>query len=140
MKYEPIKKVPIVEIDGKRCLVDTGFPGAFMSAEHGVQEFFGIPGLHFAGVQALKRYTKFDYHNSEITTSDEPISLEGGTTKDLKAKLFATVKVPVLASAIDPPVFRTYLLDGMSLLRRYVYNENDDANHGLLTRTLQDEH
>ena len=31
-------------------------------------------------MQALKRYTKFDYYNSEITTSDEPISLEGGTT------------------------------------------------------------
>ena len=80
MKFELIKKVPIVEIDGKRCLVDTGYPGAFMSAEHGVQEFFGIPGLHFAGVQTLKRYTKFDYRNSEITTSDEPISLEGGET------------------------------------------------------------
>ena len=78
MKFELIKKVPIVEIDGKRCLVDTGYPDAFMSAEPGVQEFFGIPGLHFAGVQALKRYTKFDYHNNEITTSDEPISLEGG--------------------------------------------------------------
>ena len=67
MKFELNKKVPIVEIDGKRCLVDTGFPGAFMSAEHGVQEFFGIPGLHFAGVQALKRYTKFDYRNRGAT-------------------------------------------------------------------------
>ena len=80
MKFELIKKVPIVEIDGKRCLVDTGYPDAFMSAEPGVQEFFGIPGLHFAGVQALKRYTKFDYRNSEITTSNEPIPLEGGET------------------------------------------------------------
>ena len=62
------------------------------------------------------------------------------SNKVLKAKLFASVKVPILASAINPPEFRTYLLDGMSLLRRYVYNENDDANHGLLTRTLQDEH
>ena len=80
MKFELIKKVPIVEIDGKRCLVDTGYPGAFMSAKPGVQEFFGIPGLHFAGVQALKRYTKFDYRNNEITTSDEPIPLESGET------------------------------------------------------------
>ena len=80
MKFELIKKVPIVEIDGKRCLVDTGYPDAFMSAKAGVQKFFGIPGLHFAGVQALKRYTKFDYRNSEITTSDDPIPLEGGET------------------------------------------------------------
>ena len=49
-----------------------------MPVAHGVQEFFGIHGLHVAGVRALKRYTKFDYRNSEITTSDEPISLEGG--------------------------------------------------------------
>lgn len=86
MKFELIKKVPIVEIDGKRCLVDTGYPGAFMSAEHGAQEFFGIPGLHVAGVQALKRYTKFDYRKSEITTSDEPISLEGGTAVPLEVR------------------------------------------------------
>ena len=80
MTFELIKKVPIVEIDGKRCLVDTGFPGAFMPAGQGVQKFFGIPGLHFAGVKALKRYTKFDYRNNEITTSDEPIPLAGGET------------------------------------------------------------
>ena len=84
MQFELIKKVPIVEIDGKRCLVDTGFPDAFMPAKPGVQEFFGIPGLHFAGVQALKRYTKFDYYNNEITTSDEPIPLEGGTAVPLE--------------------------------------------------------
>jgi hypothetical protein len=75
-----IKKVPIVEIDGKRCLVDTGFPDAFMPTGPGVHRFFGILGLQVAGVKALKRYTKFDYRNSEITTSDEPIPLEGGET------------------------------------------------------------
>ena len=78
MKFELIKKVPIVEIDGKRCFLDTGFPHVSMPVCAGVQEFFGIPSLQVAGVKALKRYTKFDYRNSEITTSDEPISLEGG--------------------------------------------------------------
>ena len=78
MRFELVKKVPIVEIGGKRCFLDTGFPHASMPVAHGVQEFFGIPGVHVAGVQALKRYTKFDYCNSEIMTSDEPISLEGG--------------------------------------------------------------
>ena len=80
MKFELIRNVPIVEIDGKGCLVDTGYPGAFMPTKTGVQEFFGISGLHIAGVQALKRYTKFDYRHSEITTSDDPIPLEGGET------------------------------------------------------------
>ena len=86
MRFELIKKVPIVEIGGKRCFLDTGFPHASMSVAPGVQEFFGIPGLHVAGVKALKRYTKFDYRNSEITTSDEPISLEGGTTVPLEVR------------------------------------------------------
>ena len=86
MKFELIKKVPIVEIDGKRCFLDTGFPHASMPVAHGVQEFFGIPGLQVAGVKALKRYTKFDYPNSEITTSDDPIPLEGGTTVPLEVR------------------------------------------------------
>ena len=86
MKFELIKKVPIVEIDGKKCLVDTGFPGAFMPTGPGVHRFFGIPGLHFAGVKALKRYTKFDYRSNEITTSDEPISLEGGSVVPLEVR------------------------------------------------------
>ncbi len=86
MKFELIKKVPIVEIGGKRCFLDTGFPHASMPVAHGVHEFFGIPGLQVAGVKALKRYTKFDYRNSEITTSDEPISLEGGTAVPLEVR------------------------------------------------------
>ncbi len=86
MKFELIKKVPIVEIGGKRCFLDTGFPHASMPVAHGVQEFFGIPGLQVAGVKALKRYTKFDYRNSEIITSDEPISLEGGTAVPLEVR------------------------------------------------------
>ena len=32
MKFELIKKVPIVEIDGKRCFLDTGYPHASMPA------------------------------------------------------------------------------------------------------------
>ena len=80
MQFKLIKKVPVVEINGKTCFLDTGFPRATEPVLPGVQEFFGISGLHVAGVQALKRYTKFDYRNSEITTSDEPIPLEGGET------------------------------------------------------------
>ena len=78
--FKLVNRVPIVEMAGKTCLLYTGFPGETMPVCAGVQEFFGIPGLHVAGVKALKRYTKFDYRNSEITTSDEPIPLEGGET------------------------------------------------------------
>ena len=80
MQFKLIKKVPVVEIDGKRCFLDTGYPYAFRQVEPGVKEFFGVPSLHVAGVKALKRYTKFDYPNREIITSDEPIPLEGGET------------------------------------------------------------
>ena len=59
--------------NGARAGESHGFPHASMLVAQGVPEFFGIPGLHVAGVQALKRYTKSDYRNSEITTSDEPI-------------------------------------------------------------------
>ncbi len=86
MQFKLIKKVPVVEIDGKRCFLDTGYPYAFRQVEPGVQEFFGVPSLHVAGVKALKRYTKFDYPNCEITTSDDPIPLEGGETVPLEVR------------------------------------------------------
>ena len=86
MKFEQTQKVPIVELDGKRCFIDTGYPYAVGSLDSRAQQFFGIPGLHVAGVQALKRYTKFDYSNCEITTSDEPIPLEGGETVPLVSR------------------------------------------------------
>lgn len=86
MKFELIKKVPVVEIDGRTCFLDTGYPYAVGSLDPRVQQFFGISGLHVAGVQSLKRYTKFDYPNCEITTSDDPISLEGGETVPLEVR------------------------------------------------------
>ena len=86
MKFELIRKVPVVEINGKKCFIDTGYPYAVGALDSRVQQFFGIPGLHVAGVQSLKRYTKFDYPNCEITTSDEPIPLEGGETVPLEVR------------------------------------------------------
>ena len=81
-----IKKVPVVEINGKACFLDTCYPRALMSVCSDIQKFFGIHGLYVAGLSALKRYTKFDYPNCEITTSDEPIPLEGGTTVPLEIR------------------------------------------------------
>jgi hypothetical protein len=86
MQFKLIKKVPVVEIDGKTCFMDTGFPRAIEPVLPGVREFFGIPGLHVAGVGSLKRYTKFDYQNNEIITSDDPIPLEGGVTVPLEVR------------------------------------------------------
>ena len=71
MKFEFIKKVPIVEIGGKKCFIDTGCPYAVESHIPRVHQFFGIPDLHVAGVKSLGRYTKFDYSNCEITTSGD---------------------------------------------------------------------
>ena len=86
MTFKLVKKVPIVEIDGKKCFLDTGHPCVVKSVKPELQEFFGIPGLHVAGVGSLKRYTKFDYHNCEITTSDDPLPLEGGETVPLVSR------------------------------------------------------
>ena len=87
MRFELVKKVPIVEIDGARCFLDTGYPYGVDLVDSRVQQSFGIPGLHVAGVGSLKRYTKFDYPNCEITTSDDPIPLEGGQTITVKAPI-----------------------------------------------------
>jgi len=80
MKIKLVRKVPIVEENGVSCFYDTGFPHAEMSLNEGVQKFFGILGLRMKGVASLRRYTKFDYANNEIVTSDEPIELEGSAT------------------------------------------------------------
>ncbi|MDE3275828.1 MAG: hypothetical protein PUJ80_07355, partial [Verrucomicrobiota bacterium] len=38
-------KMTVGGVEGMRY-IDTGFPHASMPVAHGVQEFFGIPGLH----------------------------------------------------------------------------------------------
>ena len=78
--------MPIVELDGTKYFVDTGHPCVVKSVKPELQEFFGNPGLHVAGVGSLKRYTKFDYSNCEITTSDEPIRLDGGDTMPMEIR------------------------------------------------------
>lgn len=86
MKFELVKKVPIVEVDGKRCFFDTCYPQAIDRVVLPIQEYFGIPDLHVAGMQALKRYAKFDYQNKEIITSDDPILLEGGVEVPIEVR------------------------------------------------------
>ena len=86
MKFELVKKVPIVEVDGKRCFLDTCYPQAIDRVVLPIQEYFGIHDLHVAGMPALKRYTKFDYQNKEIITSDDPILLEGGVEVPIEVR------------------------------------------------------
>ena len=81
MQFRLIKKVPVVEIDGKTCFLDTGFPGVTMPVREGAQKSFGIPGIQVAGVLSLKQYTKFDYPNCEVTTSDEIVAVMIGNTE-----------------------------------------------------------
>jgi hypothetical protein len=57
MHFRFVKKVPIVEIGGKTCFLDTGFPGVTMPVCARFQEVFGIAGLNVAVVESLKRYT-----------------------------------------------------------------------------------
>lgn len=85
-EFRLVRKVPVVENAGECWFYDTGFPGVEMQLNDGVQEFFGIRGLRMRGVASLKRYTKFDYANSEIVTSDAPIPLAGGTTVPLEVR------------------------------------------------------
>ena len=84
MLFRLIKKVPVVEINGKTCFLDTGRGCTVVPVESAyVRDFFGIPRLYVAGTESMKRYTKLDYPNCEITTSNDPIPLEGGTTVPL---------------------------------------------------------
>lgn len=71
-------------MNGETCFLDTGRGCTVVPVGSDyVRDFFGIPGLYVAGTESLKRYTKLDYPNCEITTSDDPIPLEGGTTVPL---------------------------------------------------------
>jgi len=102
----------------------------------------GVPGvgdidkqlLYQMAYQELIEENNLSVENAFLFPDYREIDVDD---KAMSAELFATVKVPILASAFhNKPEFKTYLLDGMSLLRRYVYNENDDASHTLLKSTL----
>ena len=96
MQFKLIKKVPVVEINGKTCFLDTGRDCTVVPVESDyIRDFFGIHSLYVAGTKSLKRYTKFDYPNNEITTSDDPIPLEGGITVPLVSRGGWLVKMTI---------------------------------------------
>ena len=57
-KFSLIKKVPMVEMDGKACLLDTGFPGETMPVCAGVQEFFGNGAASTSSMQNFRDFAK----------------------------------------------------------------------------------
>ena len=66
-----------------------------------------------AGVQSLKRYTKFDYANCEITTSDEPISLEAEILASF-TRVLANLREGQAMSNRDLAVFISRTVKGLS--------------------------
>ncbi|MDO5320276.1 MAG: hypothetical protein Q4G65_16735 [bacterium] len=79
-KFKFVNRVPVVTKDGASWMVDTGCPFSYpdprVALKKATQDFHGLPGLRVMGLDSLRRYTKIDYPNAEIVTSDEPI--EGG--------------------------------------------------------------
>ena len=59
---------------------------------------------------------------------------------EIDSNLFATVSVPSFGTIINKkiPKFNTYEIDGMALLKRYVYNKNDN-NHNDLMKIFEGE-
>lgn len=87
-KVEFSKKVPIVEAEGAKWMVDTGCPISSPNFEavpkmkealaH-VGEFLGIQGVQIMGLDYLGDYILVDYRNKTIINSEEPIAFEGTT-------------------------------------------------------------
>ena len=54
----------------------------------------------------------------------------------INAELFAKIRVPSFGSLPsfrgETPTFKAYMLDGMGLLKRYVYNESDNGHRALM--------
>ncbi len=77
--FELVHRVPVVEKNGVRWMVDTGCPFSYprLTLELSTQQFHDIPGLRVMGLDMLRRYVKIDYASQTIVTSDEPIALNG---------------------------------------------------------------
>ena len=80
-RIEFIRRVPVVDKDGARWILDIGAPCSYphpgVAHSRTSQEFHGIPGLRTLGMDGLRRYTLIDYANARVVTSDEPIDACG---------------------------------------------------------------
>ena len=77
IKFEKISRLPVFEVEGAKCFLDTGLPFREATLHPVSQKFIGVPGIKAVGVAFLKRYTKIDFKNCEIETADTPIQLTG---------------------------------------------------------------
>ena len=61
--FELVHRVPVVDKDGARWMVDTGCPYSYprLTLKLSTQQFHGIPGLRVMGLDMLRRYVKIDY-------------------------------------------------------------------------------
>ena len=94
-KIEFSKRVPIVEAEGAKWLVDTGCPFSYplLSIGETMGSFLNVDGLRMMGVDRLGIYTLIDYQAGTITCSDEPIPFEG-------------TSVPIMKGTYDRPYVR----------------------------------
>lgn len=82
-KFQKISRLPVFEVEGAKCFLDTGFPFRETVMHPVAQKYIGVPGIKAVGVPFLKRYTRIDFANNEIETSDTPIVLEGAKSAQL---------------------------------------------------------
>ena len=61
--FELVHRVPVVEKDGVRWMVDTGCPCSYprLPLKLSTQQSHDIPGLRVMGLDMLRRYVKIDY-------------------------------------------------------------------------------
>lgn len=80
-KIEFSKRVPIVEADEAKWLVDTGcpfsYPNHIVTIGETMASFLGTPNLRMLGLDKLGSYILVDYPKGIIICSDEPIPFEG---------------------------------------------------------------
>lgn len=95
-KIEIVHRIPVIEKNGAKWMVDIGCPCSYpkIQLQRTSQDFHGIPGLRVMGLDMLRRYTKIDYAEGEITTSDEPLEI-GGESVTIKHGLFGCFLVPM---------------------------------------------
>lgn len=85
--------------------------------------------LYQVAYNGIVQSCKLDVHNAFIFPMWR---LNWNDDTEIYSELFARVRVPSLAAIVEKPEFNAYMLDGMALLKRYVYNDSDDDHVSLM--------
>lgn len=120
-KFELVLRVPIIDKDGARWLVDTGCPYSYpiVKLPRSAEDRHEIKGIRLLGHDSFRRYTKIDYAHREIVFSDDPIELDGTVVHMSQADGCWKVPMTVGGSAHD------YILD-TGAAYSYVHNLTND--------------